>query len=77
MIIIQLLRLYLILIVVRAVLSWLRPDPTAPLVRLLNWITEPALAPIRRILPPIGGRVDLSPMIAMIVGYWVLYILRF
>ena len=77
MIILQLFRIYLLLIVIRALLSWTKPDPTAPLIRFLNWITEPALAPFRRLIPPIGGRVDLSPLFAMLVGGWLLSILRF
>ncbi|HCQ02245.1 MAG TPA: hypothetical protein DIT99_16825, partial [Candidatus Latescibacteria bacterium] len=41
MILLQLLRVYLILIIIRALMSWFKPDPTAPLVRILAWITEP------------------------------------
>ncbi len=77
MIIIQLIRIYLLLIVIRAVLSWTKPDPEAPLVRILNWLTEPALIPFRRLIPPIGGRVDLSPLLAMLAGSLLLSILRF
>lgn len=77
MILLQLVRLYLLLIVIRSLLSWFRPDPTAPLVRLLIWMTEPALAPIRRMVPPIGGRIDLSPFFALIIGGWLLSMLRF
>ena len=56
-----------IAILVRAVLSWiptLRPDN--PLVRFLNDITEPILAPLRRVIPMVG-MMDLSPLIAMIL----------
>ena len=77
MILLQIVRLYLLLIVIRALLSWFKPDPEAPLVRLLIWITEPVLAQIRRIVPPIGGRIDLSPFFALIIGGWLLSMLRF
>ncbi|MBT5876824.1 MAG: YggT family protein [Candidatus Latescibacteria bacterium] len=77
MIILQLLRIYLMLIVCRVILSWMKPDPTSPLIRVLNWVTEPALSPFRRLIPPIGGRFDLSPLFAMLIGGWLLSILRF
>jgi YggT family protein len=54
-------------IFVRALLSWipnLRPDN--PLVKFLMDITEPILAPLRRVIPMVG-MMDLSPLIAMIV----------
>lgn len=56
-----------IAILVRALLSWIpsiRPDN--PLVRFVNDITEPILAPLRRVIPMVG-MMDLSPLIAMIV----------
>jgi YggT family protein len=56
-----------IAILVRALLSWipsLKPDN--PLVRFVNDITEPILAPLRRVIPMVG-MMDLSPLIAMIV----------
>jgi YggT family protein len=49
-------------------------DPYHPAVRFLRQITEPVLAPIRRIVPPVqagGGYLDLSPMIALLL-LWVL-----
>jgi YggT family protein len=52
------------LIFIQAVMSWINPfSPLAPMFAVL---TRPALAPIRRILPPIGN-VDLSPLVAFIV----------
>ncbi|MBI4551578.1 MAG: YggT family protein [Candidatus Latescibacteria bacterium] len=77
MILFSLLRLYLWLVLIRAVLSWFNPDPTHPLVRLLVAVTEPVLAPIRRIVPPIGGRIDLSPLILFLLAQWLLSRLRF
>ncbi len=52
-------------ILIRALLSWVNPDPFNPIVQILHRMTEPILSPIRRILPPMG--IDLSPMIAFIV----------
>lgn len=53
-------------ILIRILLSWVRMDPYHPIVRILDQITEPVLAPARRIIPPIGG-LDFSPVIVIIV----------
>ena len=50
------------LVFVRALLSWVSPDPFNPIVQFLQRATEPVLEPIRRLLPPLG--IDLSPIIA-------------
>ena len=52
------------LILIRALISWVNPDPFNPVVQLLNRITEPILQPIRRFLPPMG--IDISPIIAFL-----------
>ena len=52
------------LILVRALISWVNPDPHNAIVQFLYKATEPVLQPIRRILPPMG--VDLSPIIAFL-----------
>lgn len=53
-------------IFVRALLSWINPRPDNPIVKFLTDITEPILAPLRRVIPMVG-MMDLSPLIAMIV----------
>ncbi|MDP8233858.1 MAG: YggT family protein [Candidatus Saelkia tenebricola] len=60
-----LLTIYYWLILVRALISWVNPDPYNPLVQFLHKATEPVLSPIRKILP-LGYRIgiDLSPLIA-------------
>ena len=63
----SLLSLYLIVLVIRAVLSWFPISPgssLAPIVSVLYNITEPVLAPLRRIIPPVGG-FDLSFIVAL------------
>ncbi len=52
------------LILVRALISWVNPDPFNPVVQFLNRATEPILQPIRRFLPPMG--IDISPVIAFL-----------
>ena len=55
-------------IIVRALISWVNPDPFNPIVRFLHGITEPILNPIRKILP-FGLRmgIDISPFIAVLL----------
>ena len=50
----------------RVIISWINLSPDNPIVVLLYGITEPILAPIRRVLPSMG-MIDLSPMVALIV----------
>ena len=52
------------LILVRALISWVSPDPFNPIVQFLYRITDPILNPIRRLLPPMA--IDLSPIIAFL-----------
>lgn len=58
--------LYMWVIIARALISWVNPDPWNPIVQFLERITEPVLAPIRRW---IGWRmgIDLSPIIAILI----------
>ncbi|RME83340.1 MAG: YggT family protein [Caldilineae bacterium] len=53
-------------LIARAILSWVRIDPYHPIIRLLDQITEPVLAPIRRLLPMAAG-LDFSPIIAIVL----------
>lgn len=57
--------LYMWIIIARALISWVNPDPWNPIVQFLERVTEPVLSPIRRRL---GWRmgVDLSPIIAIL-----------
>ena len=55
-----------ILIIIWALMSWFRPNPGNPLVRLLNAIVEPILLPIRAVIPPIGG-FSFDAMIAIVL----------
>ncbi|MSZ16359.1 MAG: YggT family protein [Actinobacteria bacterium] len=69
----QLLYLYTLAIFARAILSFfpMRPgSPIAPVAQFLYRITEPVLAPVRRVLPSMGG-LDLSPLV-VILGIQIL-----
>ncbi len=61
-----LLTVYMWVIIIRALISWVNPDPFNPIVQFLYRITEPALAPIRRRVPYIGG-IDISPLVAILI----------
>lgn len=59
------LTLYMWIIVARALISWVNPDPYNPIVNFLYRATEPVMAPIRRWLPLRGLGIDISPIIAI------------
>lgn len=60
----NLIDLYSLVVLVAVVLSWVQIDPRNPLVTITRALTEPVLAPIRRVLPPMGG-LDLSAMVLL------------
>jgi YggT family protein len=57
--------IYFWLIIARAVLSWVNPDPYNPIVRFLYNVTEPVLGYLRRRLPLVFGGLDLSPLVVL------------
>ncbi|RLA86170.1 MAG: YggT family protein [Deltaproteobacteria bacterium] len=65
-----LLTFFMILIIARAVISWVNPDPFNPIVRFLYRWTEPILWRIRRYLPVAFG-LDLSPLVALLIIYFL------
>lgn len=69
----MLLSLYIILIIIGVILSWVGHNVRHPIIPLVFQLTDPVLAPIRRILPGLGG-IDLSPLVA-IIGIQFLIIL--
>ncbi len=60
----NLIDLYSLVVLVTVILSWVPLDRRNPLVMITHALTEPLLAPIRGILPPMGG-LDLSPMVLL------------
>ena len=65
MLLIQLIDVYSLIIVAAVVVSWINVPRDHPAVRLLQQLTEPVLAPIRKVLPPMGG-MDFSPLVLLI-----------
>ncbi|TWJ14332.1 YggT family protein [Geobacter argillaceus] len=61
-----LLTIYMYLIIGRAIISWVNPDPYNPIVSFLTRVTEPVLDRVRSKLPNLGG-LDLSPMVVILI----------
>ncbi len=57
--------IYMWLIIARALLSWVSPDPYNPIVRFLYRVTEPVLSYVRRRVPVIFGGIDFSPILIL------------
>jgi len=68
------LSLYMWIIIIRAIISWVNPDPYNPIVRVLVSVTEPVLYQIRRRLPFAMGGIDFSPIIVILA---IIFIKRF
>src|ERR1700733_16285607 len=59
-------------ILIRALISWVNPDPFNPIVQFLMRVTEPVLEPVRRLLPPLP--IDISPIIVFFI---ILFLQKF
>ena len=60
------LSVYMYIVIARAIISWVNPDPYNPIVRFLNSVTEPVLLRIRRKLPLFFGGMDFSPIVVIL-----------
>jgi len=65
-----LLNIYMWIVIARALISWVNPDPYNPIVNFLYRATEPVLCRVRRIIPDLGG-IDLSPLIVLLIIYFL------
>jgi YggT family protein len=54
-------------IAIRALISWVNPDPYNAIVQILTRVTEPILRPIRKLVPPYKIGIDISPIIAFLL----------
>jgi YggT family protein len=68
------LEIYMWIIIARAVISWVNPDPYNPIVRFLYSITDPVLLAIRRRLPISFGGIDFSPILVILA---IIFLQRF
>jgi len=67
----SLLTIYIWVIIIAALLSWVRPDPYNPIVQFLTRITTPAYQLVRRMMPTTFNGIDLAPLI-IIIGLQVI-----
>ena len=65
-----LLDIFVWLIIIRALMSWVSPDPRNPVVQIIHSLTEPVMEPFRKIIPTIGA-IDISPMVLIFVVYFI------
>jgi YggT family protein len=68
------LTIYMWLIIGRAILSWVNPDPYNPIVRFLYNVTEPVLGFFRRQVPLVYGGMDLAPLVVLLL---IVFLQRF
>jgi YggT family protein len=64
------LTIYMYIVLARAIISWVNPDPYNPIVNFLVRVTDPVLDRVRRMLPDLGG-LDLSPMIVLLAIFFM------
>lgn len=58
--------LYIWIIIIAAIISWVRPDPYNPIVQVLQRLTEPVFDVVRRYIPTVFGGIDLTPIIVLL-----------
>ena len=68
------LNIFMWIVIARAILSWVNPDPYNPIVRFIHNITEPVLYQIRKRIPLNFGGIDFSPIIVLLA---VIFLQRF
>ena len=68
------LTIFMWIVIARAILSWVSPDPYNPIVRFIHNITEPVLYQIRKRIPLNFGGIDFSPVIVLLA---VIFLQRF
>ncbi|KFN39174.1 MAG: membrane protein [Sulfuricurvum sp. MLSB] len=63
----SLLTVYIWVVIIGALLSWVRPDPYNPIVQIIYRLTEPAYKLVRRIMPTVFNGIDLAPIIVIVL----------
>ncbi|MDR1613948.1 MAG: YggT family protein [Campylobacteraceae bacterium] len=59
--------IYIWIIIFSALLSWIRPNPYNPVVRIIHSLTEPAYNAVKKIFPTTFGMIDITPMIVIFI----------
>src|SRR4030042_4546179 len=70
-----LLTVYMWIVIIRALISWVNPDPYNPIVRFLHAVSDPVLNPIRKVIGYRLGIIDISPMVVILAIIFVKYFL--
>ena len=65
------LTIYIWVIIARALVSWVNPDPYNRIVIFLYRVTEPVLRPVRRLMPLRNMGIDISPVIVLLIIYFL------
>jgi len=73
---IQMLELYKWVIIISALITWVNPDPSNPVVQVLRRLTEPVYSFIRRYIPTTIGGIDLAPIIIIFALIFLQQLLR-
>lgn len=63
----SLISVYIWVVIIGALLSWVRPDPYNPIVQVIYRLTEPAYRLVRRMMPTVFNGLDLAPLILIIL----------
>ena len=63
----SLLTVYTWVVIIRALLTWVRPDPYNPIVQIIYRLTEPAYRAVRKIMPTVFNGLDLAPIILIVL----------
>jgi YggT family protein len=69
------LSIYMWIVIIRALISWVRPDPYNPIVKILNGLVDPVTYRIARIIPTRFGMLDVAPLVLILAIYFLRFFL--
>ncbi|WP_345980930.1 YggT family protein [Sulfurimonas sp. HSL3-2] len=75
-ILVGLVNLYIWVVIIAAILTWVNPDPNNPIVQILYRLTEPAYKLTRRYIPTVFNGIDLAPLIIVIALQIVIVLIQ-
>ncbi|AQW86435.1 putative membrane protein, YGGT family [Campylobacter pinnipediorum subsp. caledonicus] len=62
----SIIQIYIWVVIISALISWVRPDPYNPIVQLLARLTEPVYGFIRKFIPTVFGGIDITPIVLLL-----------
>ena len=75
-IVVNLINIYIWVVIIAALLTWVNPDPHNPIVQILHRLTEPAYRLTRRYIPTVFNGIDLAPLIIVIALQVVMVLIQ-